>query len=157
MKFFRHKRGEKGAGTEDAVKARENSEDGDGDGDPEKEMDSKTTATIEPTIGATVEPTAEEVVYVTGWKLWSMLASLVLIFFLFLLDTSIVATVRLVTSSCYMRAKDFCRPYQKSPPTSIHCAMWAGMVARICWPSKYHDPCAYRKIINEPSAARFNR
>jgi hypothetical protein len=31
--------------------------------------------------------------YVTGWKLFSVLASLVLIFFLVLLDMSIVATV----------------------------------------------------------------
>jgi len=44
------------------------------------------------TTAAAVAPEPE---YVTGWKLWSVLCSLVLIFILVLLDMSIVATVSL--------------------------------------------------------------
>lgn len=41
----------------------------------------------------TIAPAGEPVVYVTGWKLWSMLVAIAAVFILVLLDMSIVATV----------------------------------------------------------------
>jgi hypothetical protein len=90
MKFFPKGQKKEGGGTEYTAGAPAKLENG----DPQKAKDSITSATIEAI--ATTD-------YVTGWKLWSMLAALVLIFFLVLLDMSIVATVSRVASNRSMR------------------------------------------------------
>jgi hypothetical protein len=89
MRFFEKNRKEEDAGTEHTADTPGNPENG----DPQMARGG-TTSPIE---------AVAETDYVTGWKLWSMLAALVLIFFLVLLDMSIVATVSRVVSSCGMR------------------------------------------------------
>jgi hypothetical protein len=86
MKFFQKSRKENDAGTEHTADTPEKLENG----DPQKAIDGITSAIVE---------VVAEKDYVTGWKLWSMLAALVLIFFLVLLDMSIVATVSRVVVS----------------------------------------------------------
>jgi hypothetical protein len=124
MKFFQKRRKEEDAGIENISVSPEKLESG----DQEKAIEGITSAPIE---------AVAEIEYVTGWKLWSMLAALVLIFFLVLLDMSVVATVsRVVSGRVVKGANGPDRLYPKLPPAFIHCTMSAGTEAHICWRSK---------------------
>jgi hypothetical protein len=71
--------------------------------------------------------------YVTGIKLWSLLAALTLVLFLMMLDMSIVVTV---SFHMLFRIPDFYRCHRQfleSRPTFIRCLMLAGTGARISY------------------------
>lgn len=69
--------------------------------------------------------------YVTGLKLWLVIASVTLVLFLTLLDTTIIVTVwfNISVEHLYMSSlTGMCRLFLESPPTSIRCLMSDGTV-----------------------------
>ena len=79
--------------------------------------------------------------YITGFKLAIVMVSLTLVFFLVMLDLSIIATVSQALL-CYLNlCLDFIdgwnRLYLVSQVTFILCLMWAGTAAPIFWPSVF--------------------
>lgn len=62
----------------------------------EKEIGVTDDTTTTTAVAAAAAPADDPIVYVTGWKLWSMLVSITSVFILVLLDMSIVATVSIM-------------------------------------------------------------
>lgn len=83
--------------------------------------------------------TQEDSQYVTGFKLAIIMVSLTMVFFLVMLDLSIIATVSqaLLSRSLMAFTDSFRRLYLVLPPTSILCLMWDGTVAHISWLSEF--------------------
>jgi hypothetical protein len=80
---------------------------------------------------------SNELHYVTGIKLWGLLAALTLVLFLMMLDMSIVVTVSfylLFTITDFYRRH---RQFLESRATFIRCLMLAGTGARISYPGLF--------------------
>ena len=80
----------------------------------------------------TLAPEEPEHEYVTGIKLWIALAAITLVFFLVLLDMSIIVTVSSGVMVSLWKPSDHGRLSLGSPVTSIPSLTLVGMEARIC-------------------------
>lgn len=99
----------------------------------EKELSTPPSSDIEPKpnlvseSALTVVPAAEELEWVSGVKLLSIVTGVTLVCFLMLLDTSIVVTVRTKNSYSMFPTKNYQRQFLVSRAIFTLCLMWVGM------------------------------
>jgi hypothetical protein len=112
--------------------------------DSEKDVNTAESSDVyKPSDGSTkVEEAPEtEYEYITGVKLWLVIASITLVCFLMMLDMSIIVTVRFDNSSMALAATDKSgRLFLESPLISTRSPMWAGTAAHIFWRGMYPIP-----------------